>query len=95
MIPNTALGRRAANSFTPKAFIDNACSQKNSGGFSQKGSKLMVTLKKSPVSNISRLDSAKFISSQSNKCNLPSSGKKNTKASNTNIQLYGRLRVIS
>src|ERR1700694_2897206 len=44
-MPQTALGKRAANSFTPKAFMDKTCSQKKSGGFCQKGSKLIWGMK--------------------------------------------------
>lgn len=70
------LGNRAANSPTPNTFMHSACIQKKSGGFSQKGSKFTVTCRKLPLTNISRADSAKFISSQSNKFTDPKKGKK-------------------
>jgi hypothetical protein len=41
-MPINALGSRAANSFTPKIFMHIAWNHINSGGFSQKGKKLMV-----------------------------------------------------
>ena len=72
-IPTIAFGKRAANSIliqacsvkVPKKIKLIACSQMNKGGFSQKGKKLIWTLKKSWLTIISRADSAKFISSQS------------------------------
>ena len=42
--PTIAFGRRAANSLIPKTCIEQACSQKNRGGFSQKGLKSICTL---------------------------------------------------
>ena len=38
-----ALGKRAANSETPKTRILAACNQKNNGGFSLNGLKLICT----------------------------------------------------
>ena len=81
-IPIIAFGKRAANSIEISDYPENeskamklkACNHKNKGGFSQKGWKLIWTLKKSPVTIISRADSAKFTSSQSNKCVDPKNG---------------------
>ena len=39
--PKIALGNLAANSVTPKTLIDSDCNQKNNGGFSMNGSKLI------------------------------------------------------
>ena len=83
-IPTKALGKRAANSIlvqacsvkVPKNIKLSACSQMNKGGFSQKGKKLIWTPRKSWLTNISRADSAKFISSQSKRWDTPKLGKK-------------------
>ena len=93
-MPIMALGRRAAASFTPNTFMLSACIQINRGGFSQKGSKLMRTLNQSPVTSISRADSAKLISSQSNSLTTPSPGMKNRAASNAIARFSSRVRFI-
>ena len=86
MAPNNALGKRAANSLMPNNFILKACSQKYNGGFSVKEIKLMWGSKKLFRTNISLDISAKFISSQSNKCTFPLNGmKKRTPIMNQNI----------
>ena len=80
IIPATALGKRAANSFTPNIFIATTWNQKNKGGFSKKGSKLIWTCKKLLVTIISRAISAKFTSSQSKRLTPPRNGIKNNEA---------------
>ena len=79
-IPQTAFGKRAPNSLIPNTIMLVLCIQKNMGGFSQKGWKLMYTRVKSPSINISREHSAKLISSQSKRWTLPRKGMKKTAA---------------
>ena len=71
IIDNRALGNLAAKLVIPKILKEIVWIQKNKGGFSWKGSKLIITWEKLFDNNISRDDSAKLISSQSNKLKSP------------------------
>ena len=71
IIDSSALGNLAAKLLTPKILKEITWSQKNKGGFSWKGSKFIITCEKLFVTNISLEDSAKLISSQSNKLKSP------------------------
>src|SRR5690606_14356155 len=87
-MPQIALAKRAANSFVPKICMAEDWSQKNSGGFSQKGLKSTYTRRYSLSKTISRLISAKLISSQSNKCTPPKNGMKKTAPTSPMSRLY-------
>ena len=71
IIDNRALGNLAAKLVIPNILKEIVWIQKNKGGFSWKGSKLIITWEKLFNNNISREDSAKLISSQSNKLKSP------------------------
>ena len=71
IIDNRALGNLAAKLVIPNILKEIVWIQKNKGGFSWKGSKLIITWEKLFDNNISRDDSAKLISSQSNKLKSP------------------------
>ena len=73
----TALGSLAEKLLIPNIFMEITCNQKYNGGFSWNGSKLTMTWKKLLETIISLEDSAKLISSQSNKLKHPIEG--NTK----------------
>lgn len=71
IIDSRALGNLAAKLVIPNILKEIVWIQKNKGGFSWNGSKLIITCEKLFDNNISRDDSAKLISSQSNKLKSP------------------------